>query len=879
MLTYHGRGELPAATRWLDERLEHDPGDAYAHWARGLLAFWTFDQTTARSAMERAVELDPELTAAAADLGLLESVFGGGLGEKRLEDALARWQDEDEWGVAAASHTLGTLTRQRHDLATAMTHYEAALSLRQRLGDTFGELATRMALGGLDFRVFDLEGALAHFQAALALQERIGDRLLRWNILANIGTVQTKAGDLEVAETTLRRALGAARQNGTLEGQALVLGDLAIVAGLSGRARLGQQRVERARGLGTLGPALTASLSRIHGWLLLERGRHQEARASLDDALSTCHEAGLQEEEIHVRYELAKLALAMDQPATALDHAEASIELSARLIPGSGPFIEELRPRLHRAEALRALEKPTPAWDELQSILGDLDVLLGRHGRSDHQLGILETVRDAFAQAVRLVLDEPEACGSTRPAETSLVLADASRARVLNQLLTRRHRRAPDDRERRLVGAALREINAAALRTPDDARLQARQQELQDRLAELLRREESRSHQGSSPALPDLDPKRLQSALPPNTALLSFFVSPRRSHAWLVTRDGLEVRTLTPTTRSLERAVTQHVASFRQATASSDLGLLLDEFDPLLARRLHRWLVGPFEKQLVGIDELVVVPDGVLHYLPFETLVTELDAEPEAVAHWTRCRYLVERFVLRLAPSLHTLQARRRRPERDGVLALGAPVADAFPPLPASKRELDVVATTHEGTCRLAAREATVAAYREHAGSKRLLHLATHALTDDLRPDSSGLVLSSPDHEHGELLHAHEIAACPLAAELVVLSGCQTGTGRLRRAEGFLSLARAFLLAGAESALVSLWNAHDATTLQWMADFHEGLSDDQPAAVAATHAKRAALAASRRGDDPLRGHPLFWAAFVLVDTAALRPTATAHARG
>jgi CHAT domain-containing protein len=99
------------------------------------------------------------------------------------------------------------------------------------------------------------------------------------------------------------------------------------------------------------------------------------------------------------------------------------------------------------------------------------------------------------------------------------------------------------------------------------------------------------------------------------------------------------------------------------------------------------------------------------------------------------------------------------------------------------------------------------------------VHLACHGLVDVERPEFSCLALTPGGGEDG-LLTAHEVLRLPLHADLAVLSACQTGRGRLVRAEGVLGLTRAFMFAGAPRVLVSLWNVDDAATAFLMQVFY-----------------------------------------------------------
>lgn len=169
------------------------------------------------------------------------------------------------------------------------------------------------------------------------------------------------------------------------------------------------------------------------------------------------------------------------------------------------------------------------------------------------------------------------------------------------------------------------------------------------------------------------------------------------------------------------------------------------------------------------------------------------------------------------------------------------------------------------------------------------IHLATHALADDERPERSVLVLSQvglPDpldaaiagsRIYDGLLSAKEIVRdWKLDADLVTLSGCQTALGRETPGEGFIGLAQAFMQAGARNLLVSMWQVEDEATYRLMVRFYENLtgaySETRGGRVAKPMPKADALQEAKqwlrrfrddRGDEPFR-HPTYWAGFVLI---------------
>jgi CHAT domain-containing protein len=159
------------------------------------------------------------------------------------------------------------------------------------------------------------------------------------------------------------------------------------------------------------------------------------------------------------------------------------------------------------------------------------------------------------------------------------------------------------------------------------------------------------------------------------------------------------------------------------------------------------------------------------------------------------------------------------------------------------------------GVVELRDSEATEVALRRYAPTAGLLHFATHARPNDAEPAYARLSLVPGEGDDGQL-NAYEVDELRLPGSLVVLSGCETGAGRLLGGEGVLSLSRAFLRAGASGTVATLWPVGPGTA-ELMTTFYQGLSHGASLPVALRDAKLAL----RNGP---RANPFYWAGFTLV---------------
>lgn len=166
---------------------------------------------------------------------------------------------------------------------------------------------------------------------------------------------------------------------------------------------------------------------------------------------------------------------------------------------------------------------------------------------------------------------------------------------------------------------------------------------------------------------------------------------------------------------------------------------------------------------------------------------------------------------------------------------------------------------------------ATEKTFKERAADASILHLATHALIDDEHPMYSKLVFT-PDTTSDEdgFLNTYELYNMDLNADLVVLSACNSGYGRLVKGEGVMSLARGFTYAGCPSIVMSLWQVDDESTSLLMQKFYENLDRGMKKDRALTMAKRAMI----KSEGGAKSGPFYWAGFVSTgntDPVPVRP--------
>jgi CHAT domain-containing protein/tetratricopeptide (TPR) repeat protein len=375
--------------------------------------------------------------------------------------------------------------------------------------------------------------------------------------------------------------------------------------------------------------------------------------------------------------------------------------------------------------------------------------------------------------------------------------------------------------------------------------------------------------------------KSVQSQIRPEERIVEYFVGPNVAGFWSIDEDRIDFHPV-PQGDRLEEDIDVILKSIRRQQPPSRS----------ILKKLSRNLLGTSEFASTTKSHLIVVPDGPLHYLPFAVLPDPVsdDGDP-----------LIARWDVTYLPSIGALIELRSRPSSDaeGIAIVADPVfqpddprvrraqgsqepmqvafldrdltrgaerigiAD-FPRLPRTLDEANAVqdaagdrnVLTLHGTD--ANRDVVLAGALNHY---KILHFATHGILDSEEPALSGLVLSGVKANgapRSRFLRSQDIAGLNLAAQLVVLSGCETGLGRPVSGEGLVGLSRAFFYAGANQVVSTLWQVPDRATAELMRHFYSAYLQDGHSVPGAL--RRAQLEIRNK---PEWRSPFYWAAFIV----------------
>jgi CHAT domain-containing protein len=249
---------------------------------------------------------------------------------------------------------------------------------------------------------------------------------------------------------------------------------------------------------------------------------------------------------------------------------------------------------------------------------------------------------------------------------------------------------------------------------------------------------------------------------------------------------------------------------------------------------LYRELVAPFRERLRA-QHLVIVPHGMLHYVPFHAL---FDGE----------QYLIDSFTISYAPSSSVYAHCQRKPPLATGPSLVMGVPDERAPL--ILEEVQAVSRALPRAGLIVGAAANHAALREKGEHSKYIHIATHGSFRQDNPMFSGIRLGDA------YLNLYDLYQLKLEADLVTLSGCSTGMNAVSPGDELLGLIRGLLYAGAHSLLLTLWDVHDQSTAAFMTRFYLRLAAREPKARALQSAMK-----DLRYEYP---HPYYWAPFILI---------------
>ena len=820
--------------------------------------------------------------------GIYNDVYDSDCLKKRL--ALHEkwsWADKKQKLRADSLKALGLEFYERTDFQRTIEYWSRSLEMYRKIGDQRGEGSVLYKMGVVHSRLGQRREATRYSQEALqierAIDNRIGEAYLYTTAFfySRIGRYDTaielyehslrvvrEIGDLwqerralnflawnhfllkdyETAKAKLEKGLDIGRRTGHQRGESISLCDIGLMYRHMGHYDLAlecyNQAVEIDRDIGHRFGILSDLIGL--GEVYTELGHYTQALRAFREGLRHALEIRSLDFIWKAQWSIGSVLEKLNEDDDALDFYQQSIRT-----------IESIRNQLE-VDAFKTyffIENP-PVY---KSIIG----LLTKMGR---YVEAFEYVERSKAQTLLEVLAgrDPSLNEMIDPDLLETRKTVEKRIETLNRRLVQDSPEIIDDKKGIGLNDSLKMVRI----------------EHQDLLRQIeLNRTAYKKSSGSSRTLTLRDIQQRVLSSEDRPILVEYLVDNDCTHVWVVGQNTLDYYTIEIKENELKDMIHELRQPFLDLRQKKIYTLTNLPYNLKLAHELYTLLFQPIETYLRECDHVIIVPDNILHTVPFGALVTEIDSTKSEndlfFSRYERARYLIEKYSMSYAHSGSVLDPISRKPKNENritgqLLAFGAPGFGAsegewgFEPLPATEYEVEGISEVlGSSVCEIhlgkSAREGLL---KTKAGQFNYLHLATHSVLEDSDPLYSKIVFAlDDDPQEDGFLETYEIFDLNLNAELVVLSSCETGLGKLSRGEGLIGLTRAFMYAGAPSVLASLWSVGNPTT-KLMTSLYQNMTAGKTKAEALRQAQIKIL--HSRDAAMSYAHPFFWAPFVLV---------------
>lgn len=765
-------------------------------------------------------------------------------------------------------------------LRAALKTFEQVLTTLREIREPQAEAATLNQIGLVYNNLGDSQKALNYYQQALTIFQQQQARKEQGTILTNIAAVYRNLGQYQKALEFYQQALVLRREVKDAAGEATTLNNLAAVYDNLGQYQKSLEfyqqalaifdKVKDGRGKGT-------TLNNI-GLNYSNQGAYTEALSYYKQALEILEAAG---DRMGVGRTLTNIGFAYSNLA---QYPQALVSLEQALVirreigdrPGEAVTLDRIG-TVHRLQ--KSDRKALQFYEQALSIFREVNNSPGA-GYTLSNIGATLLKSGSFQEATNKLIAAVEVWESLRPGLTdenkvSLFEKQAETYGLLQQALIAQNKtEAALEIAERGRARAFAELLASRLGTEKSAQLAVQKP---PNLAQI---------------------KRI--AAEQKATLIEYSIVDEKIYAWAIAPDGniafreIDTSNLDISLADVARNTLVAAATGRNRGSAPDNSAAESAGDPAvvsprrLNRRLHqtyKLLIEPLLNVLPknAGDRVIFIPQGVLFLIPFAAL-------QDAAGN-----YAIEKHTISIAPSIQVLdltrqhQLRLRSHPNSQVLVVGNPTMPSIQsnpneppaplsPLPGAEQEAIAIASILK-TQAIVGKDATERAIVQKMPQAKIIHLATHGLLNELQdrdfgvpgaialaPDrtpATGAIAIAPPLHPGDaagdgLLTSGEILNLKLNSELVVLSACNTGRGKIS-GDGVLGLSRSFIAAGVSSIVVSLWFVPDAPTADLMTEFYRQLQHNSDKAVAL---RQAMLVTMQRHPEPSN-----WAAFTLIGEA------------
>jgi CHAT domain-containing protein/Flp pilus assembly protein TadD len=730
-------------------------------------------------------------------LGSVFSDLGDIISSRNLVERSLALAGDLGLGTARHFQLLAVLSAAEGSYEDAIRNQEKAIQDAYRVGILGQKIWTTIGMGDIYSELGDVARAERYYLEAREMKDTA--RMTAGSLEASLDMRMGELLDASSYFTAERSLTGGAITSLRLAGMMILEGNADSALMFTGQAESSFLESGNRQGL--------ANTKLLRGKILVDQGNGPEALRALDSALLA---GGFPETVWQAHYHKGRMYEMTNRDDDALESYRKSVET-----------IEGIRSNL--------------TVDEFKSIFFD-------------------SKKDVYDRLIRLLLRRGDEEGAFQ-------LSELSRARTFYEMISNRkisyggsvpgdlvaleqEKRVEIQKLYKLIEGGTGEYADEMTRSAGYSRaIMNELEEAQQAYAEIIERIKlTNPNHAELLAVRPAGLSEFRSRIDDNTAVLSYWIGESDITIWFITHSSVSVKTV-EIARDRLLKLTEDTRKSIQAMAGEETSANLKE--------LYSILVGPFENSLDNFSSLLVIPNGSLHFLPFQAFIDR------------QGKYLAESFNIVYAPSAGVFVVCNDKMVRSGSKLLGVALADVSVDnnvgLPGTGDELNRIVKLFPDNLSVTGKQGSETFIKENAASCNILHLATHGIHNYRRPLYSCLLFPPSEKDDGRL-NVYEVFEMNINARLVTLSACETGLGNLSMGDEMTGLSRAFLYAGSSSVIVSLWPVADYPTALLMSNFY-GYMKEYTLAEALTRAQRDVIKAFPQ--------PVYWSPFILIGNGNL----------
>lgn len=743
----------------------------------------------------------------------------------------------------------------RPDEAQALL--ESAAAAWERSGRALLAAQARFQAAYLQFLRGNYNSALtAYYQARDRVAELGGAHLVAWCDL-EIAEILLALNAFDDAAASAESAHSRFEELGMPYGSAKASLVRAMAAmGLEQFDRAQKDLMEAREAFASSGNAtFTAQTDSYLAELALRRGDASEAASRSASALRVFSRQNLSTRTAYSRLLAARAAYVMGDTSKALRMARATLrQIESLFAPGVVYQCHHLIGRIERDRRRRSF-----ALASFRRAVDAIERMRGGVAADEFKATFLRDKIGAYEDTIAACLDE----GSPELIDEAFRLVESSKSRALADLLARYARR-PETGSGSRTRDIGDETRARLLKLIEDLNWYSSQAVLENdrgdqrrsvvansytrhvidcerQVAQLFRRLQVEDPDFSSiQRMPAASASDLQQALEEGEQAIEYFTTGDELSAFVASRNRVTVVRAIASKLDLEELLASlrfQIEKFSYGASYVDAHFWqLKEATDLCLSKLYEAVFSPLER-IVNHQHLIIIPHGLLHYLPFQALCDN------------RGSYLIDRFEISYAPSAAVLKlcrAKKNYARSNKLVAFGI----TEPGTPGIEDELRTLGDMFPDSVMLAGMEATHDNLMRLAPQARFLHIASHGHFRRDNPMFSFLKLAD------SRLSFYNLLDLKLNAEMVTLSACHTGMNKVFPGDELHGLMRGFLYAGAPALIMSLWAVNDRSTSELMSEMYS--------LIRAGVNKRSALRRAQLAIKDEYGHPYYWTPFILM---------------